>query len=191
MIKQASELLELSAQGDIHAADALTPIIYNELRQLAGQYVRDIGNGVSTLQPTALVHEAYIKLIKADADDWRSKTHFAALAATAMRQALLDYLKNQNRQKRGGGWNRITLSEAEEISSPTNTVDVELLDSALVELTKLDNRAARVVELRFFGGMTEQTIAKLLNISERTVRNDWSMARAWLRTNINNSLESS
>lgn len=190
MIKSATELLELSAQGDGSAAKALMPLIYDELRGLAGQYIRDIGSGIATLQPTALVHEAYLKLIKAKDDDWQSRTHFTAIAATAMRHALLDYLKAQNRQKRGGGWNRITLSEAHKASTES-IVDVELLDSALAQLSKLDGRAARVVELRFFGGMTEQTIAQLLDISERTVRNDWSMARAWLRTNINNSKENS
>ncbi len=189
MIRKATQLLELSAQGDSHAAAALTPMIYNELRGLAGQYVRDIGNGISTLQPTALVHEAYLKLIKADADDWQSRTHFAAIAASAMRQALIDHLKNQNRQKRGGGWKRITLSEAYKATSPESMVDVEILDGALEQLAQLDSRAARVVELRFFGGLTEKSIANILDISERTVRNDWSMARAWLRTNLDRSQE--
>jgi RNA polymerase sigma factor (TIGR02999 family) len=173
----AVELLTRVAQGDDQAAEALTPVIYDALRELAGRYLGPSGNG-RTLQPTALVHEAYVKLV--NADDLRSRTHFFALAARVMRQVLIDHVRQRDRQKRGGGWQRVTLSDITAGNSES-VVDLEAIETALTQLSEQDERAARVVELRFFGGLPESAVAETLGVSERTVRNDWRMARAWLR----------
>jgi RNA polymerase sigma factor (TIGR02999 family) len=140
------------------------------------------------LQPTALVHEAFLRLVEYETADFKSRTHFCAVAAAAMRHVLIDHARGAGRAKRGGDWQRITLSGAEELSS-SDEVDLLTLDDALTELGKLDPRAARVVELRFFGGLTEAQVGAELGVSERTVRNDWSMARAWLRTRLVNDVE--
>jgi RNA polymerase sigma factor (TIGR02999 family) len=177
-----SVLLARVAQGDDRAAEELTPIVYDSLRDLAGRYLKQAGDS-PTLQPTALVHEVYIKLANAADDDWRSRTHFHAIAARAMRQVLIDHVRGSNRQKRGGGWQRVTLSDLSAGDNGT-LVDVDALEAALEELGARDPRAARVVELRFFGGLAEPAVAEVLGVSERTVRNDWRMARAWLRCRL-------
>ena len=130
-----------------------------------------------------MVHEAFLRLVDKKTTDIRSQTHFYALAAGAMRHVLIDYVRNQKRAKRGSDWHRITLSDAYAVTART-TVDLLALQDALEKLTGLDERAARVVEMRFFGGLTEQAIADYLDVSERTVRNDWTMARAWLRCEL-------
>lgn len=170
--------------GDARAADALTPFVYGQLRDLANGFMRDVGGGEVLLQRTALVHEAYLKLLGAADCNWQTRTHFVAVAARAMRQVLADECRKEKRQKRGGGWKRITLSAALDDGEDDSNVDVEALDAALQRLTRLDERAANVVQLRFYGGMTDAEIAEVLGVSERTVRDDWSAARAWLRANL-------
>ncbi len=135
----------------------------------------------SRSQLTALVHEAFLRLVDHSADDFNDQTHFRAVAATAMRQILIDHLRSRRAAKRGAGWDRVTLSD---LSGAPQALDLEALDEALTKLGDVDERAARVVELKFFGGWTEPAIAAALEISARTVRNDWSMARAWLRQHL-------
>lgn len=162
---------------------------YEHLRQLAAVYMARRAGAGDTLQPTALVHEAYLKLLDSDQSKFKSETHYAAVAALAMRQILIDHARGKNRAKRGGGWQRVTLSDVHNVSIG-DQIDVLALDEALTRLADLDPRAARVVELRFFGGLSEVETASYLGVSERTVRNDWSMARAWLRCELGESDES-
>ncbi len=172
-------MLERATEGDEGAAAKLMPLIYDQLRRLARRcFDRRRGGEGLTLQPTALVNEAYLRLIKTEAVGFNSRTHFLAVAATAMRQVLLNHLKHRGRRKRGGGWKRITLSG---IAAPKESeTAIEALVEALAKFSELDRRATRVVEMRFFAGMTESEVAAALGVSERTVQYDWSMARAWL-----------
>lgn len=166
---------ECRAAADEHLQTA----VYATLRGLAQRYLRRSG-GDALLQPTALVHEAWMRLAGGQGAACESRTHFQAVAALAMRQVLIDHLRAGGRRKRGGGWERITLSG---LNAETGLGEVDLLalDEALAALAALDERAARVVALRFFGGLTEAEIASELGVSQRTVRGDWRMARAWLR----------
>jgi RNA polymerase sigma factor (TIGR02999 family) len=178
-----SGLLIRAVEGDRQAAIQLTPLVYEQLRALAGEYIEDVGQDRVLLQRTALVHEAYLKLMGGGARDLRTRTHFFAVAATAMRQVLIDHLREQNRVKRGGGWRRVTMGGTPAADGETD-VDLEALDAALRTLEDMDARAAEIVQLRFFGGLSEPEVAQVLGISERTVRSDWAMARAWLRTRL-------
>lgn len=184
MVSAATELLTRATRGDEAAADRLMPLVYDELRRLARQYMmRDRGRNAPSLQPTALVHEAYLRLVNQSSVDSQSRTHFYALAAVAMRHVLIDQARGDQRAKRGGHWRRITLTNAfSDVSD--DTVDLLGLQEAMGKLAELDERAARVVELRFYSGLTERQVAEVLGVSERTVRNDWSMARAWLRCQL-------
>jgi RNA polymerase sigma factor (TIGR02999 family) len=181
-VDDTAVLLAGVARGDDRAAEQLTPIVYQSLRELAGHYLQG-AVASPTLQPTALVHEAYLKLAGAADSDWRSRSHFYAIAARAMRQVLIDHVRGRRRQKRGGGWIRVTLSDVTAEDNET-LIDAEALEAALVALGKQDPRAARVVELRFFAGLPEPAVAEVLGVSERTVRSDWRMARAWLRCRL-------
>ncbi len=183
MPTEATQLLALVADGDQEAGARLTPIVYHELRALAAGFMSARGNGVGVIQPTALVHEAFLKLVDRGTADYKSQTHFFATAAAAMRQALIDHARGERRQKRGGGLPRVTLVDDPDLSHH-DQVDMIELNDALSELAELDPRAARAVELRFFGGLTVPQAAEVLAVSERTLRNDWSMARAWLRTRL-------
>jgi RNA polymerase sigma factor (TIGR02999 family) len=178
-MSDTSHLLARLADGDEAAANTLMPLVYKELRGLAQRLMGD-GGEPATLEPTALVHEAYLKLLGAADPGWNGRTHFRAIAAKAMRQVLIDHARGRNRAKRGGGWQRVTLSHVDAWPDEPS-IDVDALESALVRLQEQDERAATVVVLRFFGGMEERAIAEVLGVSERTVRNDWRMARAWLR----------
>ncbi len=178
-----TQLLKAMTAGDASAAKRLTPLVYDELRVLARRYLPPDSASERTLEPTALVHEAFLRLVDKKTTDLRSQTHFYALAAGAMRHVLIDHVRDQKRAKRGGDWHRITLSDLRAGKARTS-VDLEALQEALEKLTALDERAARVVEMRFFAGLTEQVIAEYLDVSERTVRNDWTMARSWLRCEL-------
>jgi len=164
------------------AADQLLPLVYDELRRLASYYLSK-ERADHTLQPTALVHEAFLKLTGNADFEWRDATHFRAVAANAMRQILVDHAKRRRADKRGGNWMRITLDE---VVSPDDRCDVDLLtlDEAMEGLAKLDPRKSRVVELRFFGGLTCDEAAAALSISPKTAEADWYMARAWLRREL-------
>ena len=171
-------------------SEELFSLVYEELRRLAQRYMRDERPG-HTLQATALVHEAYLKLVDQTRANWRGRTHFFAVAARVMRCVLIDYARGRGREKRGAGWQRITLAEALE---PARSGDLSLdevlsLSEALDKLARLDERQAQVVELRFFAGLTVPEVANALGISHRTVECDWTHARAWLRRELSSGGE--
>jgi RNA polymerase sigma factor (TIGR02999 family) len=158
--------------------DLLLPTLYDELRALANQQLK-AERSSHTIQPTALVHEVYLKLAQQQLVPWDSPAHFLALAAQAMRRILVDYARAQLRHKRGDGVKPVTLSGARDMVA-NEPIDVMDLDQALRRLTDLEPAASRVVEMKFFGGLTEPEIAEVLSLSERTIRRHWNYARAWL-----------
>jgi len=165
-------------QGDERAADKLLPLVYDEFRALARHYLAQ-ERGDHTLQPTALVHETYMKLVDQTRVDWQSRSHFFAVAAQAMRRILVDHARTRQREKRGGGRARVILDEAVALS-PQKNEDVLALDEALEKLAQVSPRQAKVVELRFFGGLSVDEVAEALKVSKRTIEGDWTFARAWL-----------
>lgn len=177
-----TRLLALVSAGDAAAANALLPLVYDQLRDLARGYFRSAARD-QTLQPTALVHEAYLKLVRSPSGAWKDRVHFLAVAATAMRQILCDRARQRRAAKRGGDAERVPL---EQVQTPSgdSPVDVESLDRALERLTALAPRRARIVELRYFGGLTIEETAEALGVSRATVENDWRVARAWLRREL-------
>ncbi len=179
---EITRILDDLADADPAAAERLLPVVYEELRALAGSFFNrhDAGH---TLQPTALVHEAYLRLVDRPAADWSGRDHFFAVAAIAMRQILVDHARRKGADKRGGDWGRVTLDEA---LSPTTGSEVDLvaLEDALMRLGELDERSAEVVTLRFFGGLTNETVASVLGVSRATVSNHWRVARAWLASEL-------
>ncbi|GJM45575.1 MAG: extracytoplasmic sigma factor ECF [Gemmatimonadota bacterium] len=179
--KSITEILQDSHDsGDEPVESALLPLVYNELRGLARAVFSASPSG-HTLQPTALVHEAWLKLV-GNLDSVKGRRHFFAVAATAMRQVLADHAKAHRRAKRGGGVRAITLHE--DVDRGTRVFDVVAFDDALSTLSELNARHARVVELRFLGSLTISETAAELGISETTVVSDWTMARAWLRSQL-------
>jgi len=171
-----------AAGGQRSSDSGWVNLVYDELRRLAGFYLSKERAG-HTLQPTALVHEAYIKLMARVHADRPREDHFRALAASAMRQVLIDHARQRLAQKRGGDWLRITFDDAAAVAQKPD-VDLMALDEAMQELAGLDERKSRVVEMRFYGGMTCAEIARILSISPKTVESDWYMARAWLRRRL-------
>ncbi len=173
-----TRLLKEWAQGASSALDALTPLVYAELRRLADSYLRSESPG-HTLQPTALVHEAYLRLVDRNAPDWQNRSHFYGVAAHLMRQILVDHARTRQATKRGGQAIHLSLEE-DLVVSRERDADLVALDEALERLAALEPRKAQVVELRFFGGLSIEEIAKLLDVSDVTVRRDWQFAKAWL-----------
>ncbi len=173
-----TELLHAWGAGDDGALEQLTPLIYTDLRRLAGRYMRDEGPD-HTLQATGLVHEAYLKLVDSRRVQWRNRTHLLALAAQLMRRVLVDFARSRSYLKRGGAVRRVELDSA---SHPRQTVDptVAALDDALARLGSHDPRKRCVIELRFFGGLSVAETARALNVAPDTVHRDWRLARAWL-----------
>jgi RNA polymerase sigma factor (TIGR02999 family) len=163
-------------------AEKLFSVVYDELRRLARGYMSREPAG-HTLQPTALVHEAYLKLVDQTRADWKGKTHFFAVGARVMRRLLVDHARERGAAKRGAGWKRVTLSGAIGSDPGRGVAPERLLDlnAALERLAELDEREARVVTLRYFGGLTVEQVAEVLGVSRRTVDNDWRHAQAWLR----------
>ena len=174
-------LLRAWGRGDQRAFDELTPLVYDELRRRARHYLR-AERANHTLRPTALVHEVYLRLVNLDDVDWRDRTHFFALAARQMRRILVDSARARKYQKHGGGALNVTLDDAFAVAE--RHPDLVALDDALSALTAQDERKARVVELRFFGGLTNEEIAAELDISTDTVTRDWQMAKLWLRREL-------
>jgi RNA polymerase sigma-70 factor, ECF subfamily len=171
--------------GDPHdraALDALLPVVYGELRALAGHYLRG-ERPDHTLQPTALVHEAYLRLTQQHGVDWRDKGQLFGVAAQMMRRILVNHAEARNAAKRGGGVTRVTLDESVSWGGEPK-VDVSALDEALTRLALLDHRQARVVELRFFAGLSIEECAHVLDISPATVKREWTMAKTWLRDEL-------
>ena len=182
---EVTQILGELCDGDSSAADRLLPVVYDELRMLARSFLRR-ERADHTLQPTALVHEAYLKLIDQASTDWKGKQHFMAIAAQAIRRILVDHARAHRAAKRGGGdWRRITLQGVPNLTQHDD-LDFERLDAVLSELAQLNERQAKVVELRFFGGMSVEETAELLDVSERTVKGDWRFARAWLQNQLTN-----
>ncbi len=178
-------LLAGLTKGDREAASKLIPIVYAELRRLAVGYMRRERRD-HTLQATALVHEAYLKLVEQRAVDWQSRAHFFGIAAQVMRRILVDHARGHLWDKRGGGERAIPIDEAL-VFAPEQSLELVKLDEALERLTKLDPRQGKIVELRFFGGLTVEQAADLLGISPKTVKRDWSMAKAWLHGKLKQS----
>ena len=170
-----------------HAARELLPLVYDELRKLAADRLAHEKPG-QTLQPTALVHEAYLRLVDVDSlpQDWNGRGHFFAAAAEAMRRILVEHARHRNSLKAGGRWHRVAAVEAIDVPERGNgdTLDVLALDEALMKLERDEPRKAAVVKLRFFGGLANDQAAQALGISSATAENDWAYARAWLRLQL-------
>jgi len=175
-------LLAQVAKGDEGAAAKLIPLVYNELRRLANSYMRREAD-YHTLQPTALVHEVFLKLIQQRSVDWKGRSHFFAIAAQMMRRILVDHARARLREKRGAGDRPIPLDDVF-IFAPERSLELVKLDRSLERLAKLDDRQCKVVELRFFGGLTVEETAEALGVSPKTVKRDWSMAKAWLHGDL-------
>jgi RNA polymerase sigma-70 factor, ECF subfamily len=179
---EVTGLLLEYAQGSQEAADKLIPVVYQELKRLARDYMRR-ENPSHTLQTTALVHEAYLKLVRQKDVNWQGRAHFIGVAAQLMRRILIDHAKGRLRGKRGGERVVVPLNEALTFS-PERSHELLKLDEALERLSKLDARQSRIVELRFFGGLSIEETAEFLGISQKTVKRDWSVAKAWLRCEL-------
>ena len=177
-----TQLLQRMRGGDHSAEAALVPIVYQELHRLASSYMRR-ERADHTLQTTALVNEAYLRLVRAPTVDWESRRHFFGVAARLMRQVLVDHARAHLGPKRGGDMDKLALDEAK-IYSPEKAPELIALDEALDQFARQDPRACRVVELHFFAGLTFDEIGKILNVSGKTAKRDWQVARAWLRGEI-------
>ena len=175
--EQISQLLKAWAGQDPAARDALVPIVYDELHRLAHHDMRTERAG-HTLQTTALVNEAYLRLVDVDRMEWRDRAHFFGMAATMMRRILVDHARAHARDKRGGGVVMTSLDE--DVAAPSREVDVVALDDALQRLAEIDERQARLVELRYFAGLTIEEAAEALGISASTLKREWAIAKAWL-----------
>jgi len=176
--EEISSLLHAWCDGDRSALEKLTPLVYGELHRLAHSYMmRERGN--QTLQTTALVNEAFLRLIGSKQIEWRDRTHFFALSANVMRRILVDLARSRGYQKRGLNPKKVPL-DAELLMSPDPDPDLVKLDDALNALSEFDPRKAKVVELRFFGGLSLSETAEVLKVSRNTVKRDWGMAKAWL-----------
>jgi len=175
-------LIELK-NGNRDAESRLMPLVYGELRRLAGLYMRGERPG-HTLQATALVHEAYLRLVGHEDVDWQNRAHFFGVAANLMRRILVDHARAKQAKKRGGGDQKVSLDQAV-LVRPEAPEQFLALDEALERLAKRDPRQARIVELRYFGGLSEEETAEVLEISVRTVKRDWNVARAWLYQQLN------
>lgn len=182
--QNATELLADLGRGDQSAAERLMPLVYAELRGLAGSFFRKQLKD-HTLQPTALVHEAFLRLVDQSNVQWANRAHFMAVAALAMRQILADHARRRGAAKRGGDWARLSLDQAVAPEAQPE-VDIEQLDAVLTRLEALDERRHRVVVLRFFGGLTVEDAAQVMGVSTSTVEGDWRAARAWLSMELSN-----
>lgn len=183
MVSPLTQLLQKARDGDPEAARGIFPHVYEELRRAAAVHLKEERLG-HTLQATALVHEAFVRLIGIEDPDWKSRAHFFNAASQAMRRILVDHARSRNRLKRGRGAARIAL-DSDTMVAPadeaTDPVDVEALDAALIRLADLNEQQARLVELRYFAGLTEPEAATVLGVSQRKAAKDWAFARAWLK----------
>lgn len=175
---EITELLEQWSGGNQTALDKLYPLVYEELRRLARSYMKREPKG-HTLQTTALINEAYVRIVDQKSVHWQNRSHFFAISAQIMRRILVDHARRYLHAKRGGGARRVSLDEAM-IVAAERSEEVLMLDEALSNLARMDPRRCQVVELRYFAGLNNQEIASVLHISENTVMRDWNLARAWL-----------
>lgn len=181
---EVTDLLVEWSEGNVEALEELMPLVFDELRKLARSHFRREDEG-HTLQPTALVHEVYMKLVDQRQVQWDNRSQFFAFAALLMRRILVDYAKGRRAAKRGGHVQKLSLDEALGVPEPID-LDVLALDDALSQLAEIDSRQAKVVELRFFVGLTLDEIAEVLDVSTTTVKRDWRTARLWLYREIHN-----
>lgn len=180
---QITQLLAKVQQKQPGAEDALLGLVYNELRHIAANYMRRERPG-HTLQPTALVHEAYLQLVDQTRVNWQSRAHFFGVASRLMRRILVDHARSHKAEKRGGAVQKLSLDEAVGVSQKKD-VALDALDDALTTLAEIDPRQSRIVELRFFGGLTVEETAEVLGASTATVEREWRMAKAWLYHQLN------
>lgn len=173
-----TRLLVAWGRGDEAALQQLIPLVHHELHQIARRCLKAERPG-HTLQPTALVNEAYLRLVDVRRMSWKNRTHFLAMSARLMRRVLVDFARARRYQKRGGGILKVSLDDAHAISTERGQ-DLVALDDALARLSEIDERKARVIEMRFFGGLTAEETAEVLDVSRETVLRDWRLARAWL-----------
>ncbi len=176
-------MLRRWSAGKPEALDSLLPLVYDELHRQAARFLRRERAG-HTLQTTALIHEAYLKLIDQRAVNWQNRAHFFGIAAQAMRRILVDYAKARHREKRGGIGENLPLEALTLAVSGEKSIDLEVLDEALTRLARMDERQARIVELRYFSGLSIEETAEVLHLSPATVKSDWRTAKAWLYQEI-------
>jgi len=181
-----TRLLQRAGEGEVAARDELFSIVYDELHSLAATHLRGERRDHS-LGATDLVHEAFLRLAGSNDVDWKSRSQFYALASTAIRNILVDHARRRNAAKRGGRRRRVPLHEADDAVTQRDHIDFVALSDALDRLAALDERQSRVVELRFFGGLDVSHAARVLEVSERTIERDWSLARAWLARELQES----
>lgn len=177
-----TRLLQAASRGEQQAVSDLLPLVYDQLRALAQRRLLS-ERPDHTLQATALVHEAYLRLVGQEQIDWKGRAHFYVAAADAMRRILVDHARQKGARKRGAGWERVSLS-MEELTNGENLDELLMLDEALAELDQQDPEAGRVVRLRFFAGLTMDETAEAMDLSARTVEREWSFARAWLQSRL-------
>jgi RNA polymerase sigma-70 factor (ECF subfamily) len=180
--QNVTQLLLGWSQGDKEALDKLVPLVYDELRRQAARYLRRERVG-HTLQTTALIHEAYLRLIDQKNVHWQNRAHFFGIAAQLMRRILVDHARTKKRAKRGGSDVRVSFSEAT-LKAKGQDLDIVALDEALERLAEIDEQQGKIVELKFFSGLTVEETAEVLSISAATVKRDWSMAKAWLHREV-------
>lgn len=181
--QEISRILQQWSDGGKEASDKLMPLVYDELRRQASRYMRRERIG-HTLQTTALIHEAYLKLIDQRDVNWQNRAHFFGVAAQAMKRILVDYAKSRHREKRGGEAENMPLDEARFVISDGKSVDLIELDEALTRFAEFDPQQAKIVELKYFAGMKIEEIAEALRLSPATVKREWNSAKAWLHSEI-------
>jgi RNA polymerase sigma factor (TIGR02999 family) len=183
MTDSVTKLLLEYSNGNQAVVNDIFPLIYEELKKIAGSYLKN-ERGNHTLQPTALVHEAYLKLVDHTRLNWQNRAHFVGMAATLMRQILIDHARHHRAEKRGGKQENVSLEESIVIVSGKKSIDLIALDEALKGLAKFDEFKSRLVELRYFGGLSVEETAEVLGVSEITVKRHWRLAKAWLAETI-------
>ncbi|MCI0392662.1 MAG: sigma-70 family RNA polymerase sigma factor [Acidobacteria bacterium] len=181
--REVTQLLQAWRDGDESALDRLMPMVYDELRRMARRFMRNERKG-HTLQTSALINEAYLRLVEREGIDWQNRAHFFGVAAQAMRRVLVDYARARNYQKRAGKAQQVSLDEAANIAEE-RAAEIVALDDALESLARFDQRKCRVVELRYFGGLSVEETAEVLGVSVPTVMRDWNTAKVWLLREIN------
>lgn len=180
--KDLTAMLSETGADDQQVRNALLEAVYDELRELADRKLKR-DRARESLQPTALVHEAYLRLVDQNRVSWQGRTHFYAVAAQAMQRVLVDHARHRDRQKRGGSWRRVTLDDAYSLGKD-HRLDLLALEQALEKMERLDPRQAQIVKLRLFGGLSVDEAAAMLDVSTRTVERDWKMGLAWLRREL-------
>jgi RNA polymerase sigma-70 factor, ECF subfamily len=180
---QVTQLLLDWSRGERAALDELMPLVYQELRKLASSYLRS-ERPDHTLQPTALIHEAYLRMVGHDMPQWQSRAHFFGVAARLMRQILVEHARTRHARKRGGDQQKISLDDAPQVFAQTDAVALLALDDALTKLAAFDERRSRILEMRSFGGMSVEETAAALGVSEATVKREMRLAQAWIRREL-------